>query len=98
MANPTSTPVAALPLALPFRFVGRPVALRIATANVDTEIRHQVPDVPHGFLVLSARGRITRAPLLTWSKDLAYIRTDVANDDVLLAFVVLKEDPLDVTP
>lgn len=81
-----------------FRFVGRPVLMRFSAANADTEVLHQCQDVPTGFLVLSSVGVITAAPLQQWRKDLAYVRSTVANVEAVLIFFTLKEDPLNVAP
>lgn len=82
----------------PYRFVGRPIVVRLGAANTDQEVRHQVGDIPHGMVVLRSTGSITAAPSLVWTKTLATVRSTVANDEVTLLFVVLKEDPIDVTP
>lgn len=86
------------PLGHAFRFVGRPVRVRFRTANADTDVLHQTREIPDGFLVLASVGVITAAPLVQWTKELATLRCSVANAEALLLFVVLKEDPIDVTP
>lgn len=82
----------------PFRHVGRPVRVRLGPANTNQEVRHQVPDVPTGVLVLYSGGAITAAPGVQWTKELATLRSSLANDEIVVAFVVVKEEPLDVTP
>lgn len=88
-----------LALGLGFRFSGRPVAFTFPTAGVDTEILHQTGEIPGGYLVLQSRGLVTRAPVAVWAtKTLVTLRSSVANDEVILQFVVFKYDPINVNP
>lgn len=81
----------------PYRHAGRPIFVRLGAANVNQEVRHQVPEIPTGLVVLRSSGSVTAAPGVAWTKELATVRSTLANDEVTLMFVVLKEEPLDVT-
>lgn len=85
-------------IGLPFRFVGTPVQVAFPTANARTEVLHQCGEVPHGVLAIFATGAITAEPGEAWTKDLAFLRCTMADPNAVLCFVVLKEEPRNVSP
>ncbi len=87
-----------LPLGQGFRFVGRPVVFMFDAADTDTEVRHVTGDIPDGVIALSTAGAITRVPGVAWTKQLAYLRSSLAHNEVILQFLVLKEEPINVNP
>jgi hypothetical protein len=81
-----------------FMRMARPVTITFPVANVTIEVRHQLGEVPAAYQVLSSTGVVTRAPGQDWTKELAYLRSSVAGDVVVLGFGVLKEEPINVNP
>lgn len=82
--------------AAPYRF-HRCVTVTFPVANVKTEIMHLCGEVPHGVLKIRGAGLVKDEPGQEWTKTLAYLRSDTVGPMVLL-FVVLQEDPIDVNP
>lgn len=84
-------------LGLAYRYA-RPVRMRFTAANTRTEVAHRCPEIPSGFHPLFCGGVVSAEPGEAWTKDFAVLRCDTANAEAVLVFVVLKEEPINVTP
>lgn len=82
---------------VPYRFVGRPIAISFIATGVKQETAHRCSDVPDGFAIVRANGAVvTEEPGVTWTKDLAFLRSTVATT-VVGFFYKLREDPINVS-
>lgn len=74
----------------------RAVSVRFVAANMQTEVRHLLGEVPDGVVTIYCGGHVQPEPGVQWTKELAYVRCDTANALATLLFVVLREVPRDV--
>lgn len=74
----------------------RPVSLTFLAANVQTEVRHLLGEIPDGMLVIYCGGLVQAEPGVPWTKDVAYLRCNTANAAAIILFVALREAPRDV--
>lgn len=81
-----------------WRYVGRPVTLVFPAANTQTEVLHGLNEIPDGWILVSADAHVRRTPGVQWTKDLAYLQADQANAVVTVAFGLLQEEALNVSP
>lgn len=80
----------------PFRYLGRPVRVQFPLANTTYEVVHQITEVPDGWQWCDGDCIPTRAPGRQHTKQIAYVRSAVANSFAVLAFGMFREDPLNV--
>lgn len=88
---------AELALTTPFRYLGRPLSMFFALANTQTEVQHELGEVPDGYLVVNADANVKRAPGKQWTKTLAYLQVDMANSSVVLCFGMFREGAKNVS-
>lgn len=79
-----------------WRYLGRPVLVQFPLANTTYEITHGLAETPDGFQLFDGDCVVTRAPGRQFTKDLAYVRSTVANSFAVLAFGMYRETPLNV--
>ena len=76
----------------------RTIRVAFPVAQVSTEVQHLCGEIPHGCLAVSVGGVVTRVPGVPWTKSLAYLQCDTIDLEAVVVFVVLREEPISVTP